>query len=233
MSEQKTSKTRQHIFLAFLLLAVPCFILLFGKMKHTFSSLPYYYPEDVVQIEKNGKMVNDTIWHTIPEFNLINQDSVAIDRRLLDGHISVVDFFFTTCTTICPKMTRQTKTLAWMLEGEYFKDVRYLSISVDPEFDVPLVLRDYQKKMESAHPQWTMATGNKEEIYDLGVNGFKLTTQEDLAAVGGFLHSEKFVLVDKDGHIRGYYDGTSPDEVRDLAEDIKMLIGEERKGLKE
>ena len=64
------------------------------------------------------------------------------------------------------------------------------------------------------------------------MHGFFLTTQEDLALAGNFLHSEKFVLVDKDGHIRGYYDGTSPDEIRDLSEDVKMLIGEERKGLK-
>jgi len=232
MTEKSSSKTRQHIILVAMLLAIPCFIIIFGKMNHSFSTLPYFYPVDVQLVEQDGNMVSDTIWHTIPEFSLLNQDSVLIDRSLIEGHVTVVDFFFTTCTTICPKMTRQMKTLAWMLEGEYFKDIKYLSISVDPEFDTPAVLREYARMMESKNPQWTLATGNKDEIYDLGVNGFFLTTQEDLSAAGGFLHSEKFVLLDKEGHIRGYYNGTSPDETRDLSEDVKMLIGEERKGLK-
>ena len=232
MNKEKTSKSRQRIFLFFLLLAIPCLIIFFGKMEHSFKTLPYFYPLDVVQSEVDGEMVNDTVWHKIPDFNLIDQNGNPLDRSYMDGHITVVDFFFTSCRTICPKMTRQMKTLIWMLEGEYFKDVRYLSISVDPEYDTPEVLSEYIKNMELETDQWALTTGVKDEIYDLGVHGFFLTTQEDLAEAGNFLHSEKFVLVDKEGHIRGYYDGTSPDDVRDLSEDVKMLIGEERKGLK-
>jgi protein SCO1 len=232
MDIEKTPKTKQRLFLFFLLLAIPCLILFFGKMEHSFKTLPYFYPVDVVQKEVAGKMQSDTIWHTIPEFQLIDQNGDSLDRGYIEGHITVVDFFFTSCRTICPKMTRQMKTLIWLLEGEYFKEVRYLSISVDPEYDTPEILSEYITNMELKTDQWALTTGVKDEIYDLGVHGFFLTTQEDLALAGNFLHSEKFVLVDKDGHIRGYFDGTSPDEIRDLSEDVKMLIGEERKGLK-
>jgi len=220
---------KKAVILFAILLLVPLFILLFGKMEHTFSTLPYYYMVDVEQKMVDGVMVNDTIYHTIPEFDLINQDGQPISEEYLQGKISVVDFFFTTCTTICPKMSRQMAQLHWLLEDEYFADVRYLSISVDPEYDQPDILKAYAKKMEADLKRWSFATGTKEVIYPLGVEGFKLSTQEDVDALGGFLHSEKFVLVDRKGHIRGYYDGTSVEDRNLLEEDIKMLIGEERR----
>ncbi|NNC82693.1 MAG: SCO family protein [Flavobacteriales bacterium] len=198
-------------------------------MQHSFRDLPYFFPEEVVQKQVDGQMVNDTIWSTIPPFQFVDHQGQTLDRSYIDGHISVVDFFFTTCTTICPKMTRQMRTLVWELEEDYFDEVRFLSLTVDPEYDTPEVLMDYRKSMEITDKRWSMATGDKEEIYDLGVNGFRVTTQEDVDQQGNFLHSEKFILVDKEGHIRGYYDGTDPEEVRELEEDIKMLIGQERK----
>lgn len=227
---------KKAVILFSILLMVPLFIVLFGRMEHTFSTLPYYYPLDVEQKMVDGVMVNDTVWHTIPDFELIDQDGQPIDQDYLKGQISVVDFFFTTCTTICPKMSRQMSQVVWLLDDEYFKDVRFLSITVDPEYDRPEVLKEYAKtyRQDPDEPlkNWKFATGTKEVIYPLGVEGFKLATQEDVDALGGFLHSEKFVLLDRQGHIRGYYDGTSTEDRQLLEEDIKMLIGEERKAEK-
>ena len=122
--------------------------------------------------------------------------------------------------------------LVFNLEEKYFDDIRFMSYTVDPEYDTPEVLAKYAKQQEAIDERWFFITGDKSEIYDLGVNGFRVTTQEDVNEQGNFLHSEKMILVDAKGHIRGFYDGTSPDEVRVLEEDIKILIGTERKRLK-
>jgi len=225
----KKSKTAQRIFLVAIFLTGFVFIFLLSRMKHDFGTLPYYYPIQDVTDASKGVIVNDTLWHTIPPFEFIDQEGNPIDNSYMLGQVTVVDFFFTTCTTICPKMTRQMKTLVWNLEEKYFEDVRFLSFTVDPEYDTPEVLKEYARKMEAQDKRWSFATGDKDEIYDLGVNGFKVTTQADVDDLGNFLHSEKMILVDEKGLIRGYYDGTSPDEVRVLEEDIKILVGTERK----
>ncbi len=227
--EQPSGNGKKFVILGSILILVPLFVLLFGKMEHSFSTLPYYYPVDVVKKDQNGVMVNDTVWHTIPEFELIDHNGNKLDRSYLEGKVCVVDFFFTTCGTICPKMTRQMSQLVWLLEDEYFEEVVFLSITVNPEYDRPEILKAYAKEMEADLTRWSFATGSKDVIYPLGVEGFKLTTQEDLAAEGGFLHSEKFVLVDKNLHIRGFYDGTTVDGRQLVEDDIKMLIGEERR----
>ncbi len=223
------SKFPQRLFLILVFLSGFAMIFLLSRMNHSFSTLPYYYPLDVVQAEKDGAVVVDTVWHTIPAFDFIDQDERQITNDHIEGHVTVVDFFFTTCTTICPKMTRQMKNLVWELDEPYFDNVRFMSFTVDPEYDSPEVLRKYAERMDIEDPRWIFLTGEKEEIYDLGVNGFKVTTQEDVNEMGGFLHSEKCILVDKDGHIRGYYDGTDSDSMRELEEDIKILVGAERK----
>jgi len=229
MTQKKKSKLGQRIFLVFVFLAGFAVVFTLSRMNHDFSTLPYFYPEDVQQIEVDGQLVMDTTWHTIPPFSFVDQDSLEIDRTAMDGHVTVVDFFFTTCTTICPKMTRQMNTLVWGLDEPYFDGVRFLSFTVDPEYDTPSVLKAYAEKQEIQDKRWSFITGPKQEIYDLGVNGFKVSTQEVVNEMGNFLHSELFILVDEAGHVRGYYDGTSPDDVRMLKEDIKILIGSERK----
>lgn len=226
------SKTPQRIFLILVFLSGFAMIFLLSRMNHSFGTLPYYYPLDVVQVEKDGEIIPDTIWHTIPSFSFLNEENAVVTNDYIEGKVTVVDFFFTTCTTICPKMTRQMKNLVWELDEPYFADVKFLSFTVDPEYDTPEVLKNYAKNMEIQDERWTFLTGDKEKIYDLGVNGFKVTTQEDVNQQGNFLHSEKCILVDKDGHIRGYYDGTDPESMRDLEEDVKILVGMERKQMK-
>jgi protein SCO1/2 len=146
----------------------------------------------------------------------------------VQGKVLVVDFFFTRCTTICPKMSVQMQQLQLKLNDDAYDDVVFLSHTVDPEHDTPEVLNAYARKLQADTARWKFLTGNKADIYLQGSDGYYLAAREDVLAEGGFLHSEKFVLVDKQRHIRGYYDGTTAEGMNALAADLKMLLKEER-----
>lgn len=165
----------------------------------------------------------DTVYHQIPAFRFLNQDSIWVTEKDMVGKIYVADFFFTTCPTICPKMKTQ---LLRIYERYATNDaVRILSHSIDPEFDNVSVLRDYANKLHVAAPRWNLVTGDKKAIYAIGQKSYMVTAQEDSNEVGGFVHSGAFILVDKDRHVRGIYDGTKEEDVNHLIEDMEKLLG--------
>ncbi|MEY4611585.1 MAG: hypothetical protein RL246_1904 [Bacteroidota bacterium] len=165
----------------------------------------------------------DTVYHQIPAFRFLNQDSTWVTEKDMEGKIYVADFFFTTCPTICPKMKTQ---LLRIYERYAANDaVRILSHSIDPEFDRVSVLRDYANKLHVEAPRWNFVTGDKKTIYTIGQKSYMVTAQEDANEVGGFVHSGAFILVDKDRHVRGIYDGTKEEEVNHLIEDMEKLLG--------
>lgn len=211
-----------------LLILPAIFLLIFSTARHNFTKLPVYGNKEAVTRQLSGKTVTDTLYHTIPPFSLTSQDNRTITEKDLQGRIYVADFFFTTCGTICPKMTKQMVRLNWKLKDHAFSDVMLVSHTVDPETDTPAVLKKYAASHEADEKRWIFLTGDKQQIYELGVNGYLISASEDVLAPGGFLHSEKFVLVDKKGRIRGFYDGTSTEEVDKLADDIKLLLKEEK-----
>lgn len=208
---------------------IPLFILLLflffapalGLAKHRYAFLPYYGPKEV-------NAPGDTTYFTVPPFAFTDQFGRPFGDRDVEGRILVVDFFFTRCTTICPRMTRQMQQLQLKLDDDAFDDVVFLSHTVDPENDTAEVLNAYARRHQADTARWKFLTGPKEDLYLLGSEGYFLAAREDVMAPDGFLHSEMFVLVDKDRHIRGYYDGTSTAEVGRLAGDIKMLLKEEK-----
>ncbi len=181
------------------------------------KSLPFLGPKIV-------SMKGDTIYHQIPDFKFLNQDSIWVTQKEVENKIYVADFFFTSCPTICPKM----KTQLLRIYERYAKNksVRILSHTIDPEFDQPAVLNEYAKKLNITAPRWNLLTGDKKTIYALGQKNYMVTAQEDKAEEGGFLHSGAFILVDKNRHVRGIYDGTKEDEVNHLIEDIEILLKE-------
>jgi protein SCO1/2 len=181
------------------------------------KKLPFLGPKEI------GKQ-GDTLYHQIPNFKFLNQDSLWISEKDVAGKIYVADFFFTTCPTICPKM----KTQLLRIYDKFAEDdrVRILSHTIDPEFDGVHVLKDYAKKLNIAGPRWNLVTGKKTDIYHLGEKSYMVTTQEDANEVGGFVHSGAFILVDKNRHIRGIYDGTKEEEVNHLMEDMALLLKE-------
>lgn len=164
----------------------------------------------------------DTLYHTIPPFAFINQEGEVFKSKQLKGKVYVADFFFTTCPTICPIMSTQMKRLQDKTSG--YENFEIISFSVNPEHDTPEILKAYGEDLEADFSNWNFLTGDQESIHDIGYGGFFVNAMEDEVAPGGFLHSEFFILVDKDGHIRGYYDGTSKEEVDQLAKDIKQLL---------
>ena len=181
------------------------------------KKLPFLGPKEI------GKQ-GDTLYHKIPDFKFLNQDSLWISEKNIAGKIYVADFFFTTCPTICPKM----KTQLLRIYDKFAEDdrVRILSHTIDPEYDGVRVLKEYAKKLNITSPRWNLLTGKKSDIYRLGEKSYMVTAQEDANEVGGFVHSGAFILVDQNRHVRGIYDGTKEEDVNHLIEDIGLLLKE-------
>jgi protein SCO1/2 len=215
------SKPLKYLALVVLLLGPITAFYLISRGDHEFMELDYFGPREAVYLE-DGSV--DTLYHQVPDFDLINQFGEPVSFKAFEGQIVIADFFFSTCPTICPAMTSNMAGLQLQLNEEHFSNVKLLSFTVNPEYDTPDVLYKYGEKHDADFDRWTFVTGPKQQIYELGVNGFMLPAQEDALAPGGFLHSEMFVLLDPDRQIRGYYDGTKLLEVRRLMNDVKMLI---------
>jgi protein SCO1/2 len=199
-----------------ILLAISLFIASCQEKK----SLPFLGPKDTHLVD--GKV--DTIYHQIPPFRFLNQDSTWVSEKDMAGKIYIADFFFTSCPTICPKMKTQ---LLRIYERYAANDqIRILSHSIDPTFDTPSVLKQYAERLQVKAPRWNMLTGDKAAIYKLGEKSYMVTAQEDKNEAGGFVHSGAFILVDKNRHVRGIYDGTQETEVNHLIEDIEILLQE-------
>lgn len=218
---------------AFVLSLFIFFSPLVGLVKHTFNYLPYYGPKEPVLVQRDGKSVVDTIYAEIPPFSFIDRYGQPFTDRDVAGKIIIADFFFTRCTTICPRMSINMQQLQLKLNDEAYKDVVFLSHTVDPENDTPAVLDEYAKKLEADPTRWKFLTGNAVDIYRMGNTGYLLSALEDSTSAEQFVHDGRFVLVDKQKHIRGYYDGTTATGMNALAADLKMLLKEERIKAKE
>lgn len=184
------------------------------------KKLPFLGPKETKEVA--GKV--DTIYHTIPNFKFINQDSVEVTELDYAGKIYVADFFFTSCPTICPKM----KTQMLRIYQRYLtnSNIKFLSHSIDPDYDRPAVLKSYANRLEVDAKKWNFVTGPKEAIYQIAQKSYMVSAQEDKQEVGGFVHSGAFILVDAQRHVRGIYDGTKEAEVNKLIEDIEILLHE-------
>ena len=195
----------------------------------------YYFPEDTVDTIVNGKRVTDTTWHQIANITLLNQlgDSVSLDT--LRGRIIVADFFFTRCPSICPTLTRNMKDLQHAFKMENPRKrldnafVQFISFSVDPERDSVPVLKRYADQYGVDSDVWWLLTGPKKTIYDFALNEVKLGLQDGGTVDSNFIHTGKFVLIDKKGIVRGYYDGLDTAALSNLAEDITLLMLERDK----
>lgn len=201
---------------------------LLGLVRHSFNYLPYYGPKEPVVVERDGKQVIDTIYATVPDFSLMDRHGKPFTQADVAGRIIIADFFFTRCTTICPKMSVQMQQLQLKLNDAAYDDVVFLSHTVDPEHDTPDVLDSYARRLEADDRRWKFLTGPATDIYRLGNAGYLLSALEDSASAERFLHDSRFVLVDKERHIRGYYEGTTAEGMNALAADLKMLLKEER-----
>jgi protein SCO1/2 len=170
---------------------------------------------------------NVPVWATLPEFVLIDQDSQPYGTEQLRGKAWIADFVFTQCPSRCPMLTREMARIQTDLRGKGWDDVQLVSISVDPENDTPEILAAYAAKHGAQTGSWQFLTGERDEIWSLSVDGFQLpiaNTENGLE--GPILHSNKFVLTDRQGRIRGYYDALEEPARSKLFRDLEIVRAE-------
>jgi len=223
MKNKNSVPVKAIILITLLLLPGSVYLYLITEI-HKFSPLPFYGPREAVTVIVDGEEQTDTIYHSIADFNFINQNGNPVSEADYEGKIYVADFFFTTCQSICPIMTSQLERVqAEFAENEH---IAILSHTVDPEMDSVEALKAYAENRTSINGKWNFVTGDKKELYRIARKGYMLSVAEGDGGPDDFIHSPLLVLIDKEKHIRGYYDGTIPEEVDVLINDIKVLIAE-------
>lgn len=196
----------------------------------------YTVPKVVDRFTNTSNLVK---FNKVPNFEFKNQEGKIITNKTYKGKVHVVEFFFSTCPTICPIMNQKMVSI----QDEFFGNPNFgiASISITPEIDTPEILKEYAKNNHITHKNWHLLTGKKDDVvYALSNKGFKLYAGKGDGDHGGFEHSGLFALVDKDGYIRSrkdefgnpimYYraieEQTFPDQIKELKEDIKILLDE-------
>lgn len=193
-----------------------CFVFLSCEKE---KNLPYFGERDYVY--KDGEII-DTIFHEIPDFTYTNQHGKLISKKDVFGKVFVADFFFSTCPSICPKMTTQMKRLQSLTKD--IDELRFLSFTINPSYDTPDVLLEYANQYGVSLDNWDFLTGDEKATHYLGVKGFLVHARADDDEPGGFAHSPSLVLIDRAGKIRGVYDGTQTEEVDQLNLDLRRLL---------
>jgi len=219
MNQQNVKKSYAFLkfALVFIILGISSIYFLTSQKR----KLPVYNPYDV-----NPKLVDSKIQHVknghkIADFNLINQNGKVITQKDYDNKIYVADFFFTRCTTICPIMSTHMADL--QKEFKNNDDIKFLSMSVTPVIDSVSVLKAYAETKGAIDTKWNLTTGDKKHIYQLARKSFMAVLDEGDGGIQDFIHTEQFILVDKKKQIRGFYDGTSSEDIQRLIDDIKLL----------
>ena len=212
------------------------------------------YKDSVITTTVNGKITNENVWHKIPDFELTNQLGQPIslkDLKMVDfetgdtsGKILVVNFFFTHCATICPRMTANIKRLQEAIKksekiGDRTADfVQFLSLTVDPDRDSVATLKKWADRFQINPNNWWLLTGDKKTIYDLSLNQMKLLAQDPVGVDTGFFHTDIIVLIDKNGVVRmprdefgnpQTYHALDENDLVKLSEDIVLLMLEKDK----
>ena len=217
----KKSKSTLTFLFFFSLVFVPILYFLVRPK----DRLPVYNPIDV-----NPRLVDDSVKHIsrnhrIAEFELVNQDGKVITKADFEGKIYVADFFFTRCQTICPIMAVNMKDLQEHYRND--PELKFLSHSVTPVMDSVPVLKAYAEKNGAIEGKWEITTGSKKHIYELARKSYFAVLDEGDGGDQDFIHTEQFILVDRSGQIRGFYDGTEKEEMQRLIDDIEILKREE------
>jgi protein SCO1 len=201
-------------------LVVPVVLFLFLKEfgRNEFA-IPVYFEKGVDSSNLSCNFTDQQ--HTIPSFELTAHTGQKIDQKVLEGNITIAEFFFTSCPTICPKMNNELIRVQEAFKDE--EEIKILSFTVDPEHDTQEVLARYAEEHHANPNQWYFLTGAKKDMYELARCGYVLPVQDGDGGVDDFVHSDRFVLVDKEKRIRGFYSGTNEEEVDRLITEIKVL----------
>ena len=199
-------------------------LIMFYKILTPKEFLPIYQPAEV-----NFNLVDSSLqhikkFHKISNFNLVNQNGNNISQEFYHNKIYVADFFFTTCPSICPIMTNNMLKVQEKIKND--PNILIVSFSVDPKTDSVAQLKRYAKEKGVDDLKWNLLTGDKRQIYDLARKSFFVAEIDKDSDSNDIIHTENFVLVDPDKRIRGFYDGTNLDEIKNLISDLSLLKGE-------
>ncbi len=208
------------VLVCILLIPVLIFLFLKGFGKNEYN-LPVYFEKGVENPFRECPL-GDTTQHFIPDFTFVNQDGLPTGRAQMEGKLTVVDFFFTSCPSICPVMSKEMERV-----NDIFRDepkVQIMSISIDPEYDTPSILKEYAEKHLAIPGKWHFLSGPKEDTFRLARCGFVLPALDGNGVPDDFVHSDKFILIDEFGRIRGYYSGTNREDVDLLILETKVLL---------
>lgn len=195
-----------------------------------------FYFDTTITKTVDGKTTTDTLWHKTANITLVNQLGDTVSLYDVKNRVIVADFFFTRCPSICPKLTRNMaklqKSFSKFREGRRVIDstiVQFVSFSVDPERDSVKALKNYADRFGVDHDNWWLLTGPKKTIYDFAINELKVPAEDGGIVDSNFIHTDRFILLDKDHVVRGYYSGLDTAALGRLAEDIGLLMLERDK----
>ena len=183
--------------------------------------LPVYQPTMVSEELVDSSIQHQRKYHTIADFKLINQNGDTITQEDYKGKIYVADFFFTTCPTICPVMTGNMVEIQEAIKND--DEVMLLSHSVTPVIDSVPQLKKYAMEKGVIDSKWNLVTGDKKQIYELARKSYLAVKTVGDGGPYDMIHTENFMLIDKKGQIRGFYDGTNKEDIQRLLKDIKKL----------
>lgn len=183
--------------------------------------LPIYQPDMVSEALVDSTIQHKRKYHKIADFKLLNQNGDTITQQTYKDKIYVADFFFTTCPTICPIMTNHM----YQIQKEIIKDddIMLLSHSVTPRIDSVAQLKKYAKEKGVLDHKWNLVTGDKKHIYELARKSYLAVKTDGNGDQYDMIHTENFMLIDKKRQIRGFYDGTNPEDIQQLLKDIETL----------
>ncbi|WP_339754663.1 SCO family protein [uncultured Winogradskyella sp.] len=183
--------------------------------------LPIYQPAMVSEELVDSTIQYQQKYHKIADFSLLNQNGETVTQNTYKGKIYIADFFFTTCQTICPIMTDHM----YQIQKEILNDddVMLLSHSVTPKIDSVAQLKKYAKEKGVIDRKWNLVTGDKKQIYELARKSYLAVKTDGVGDEYDMIHTENFILIDNKQQIRGFYDGTKPEDIEHLLEDIETL----------
>ncbi len=214
----------RKFLIGFLIFSIITICLFYSALKPV-KTLPIFNPSDV-----NPELVDSTVqykskYHTIANFSFINQNGKVITQKEYEGKIYVADFFFTTCGSICPKMT----TNLFEIQKAFANNpkVMLLSHTVFPETDSVPVLKAYAMKHNVDDSKWNLVTGDKKEIYTMARKSYLAVKLGKPSELYDMVHTENFILVDTKKRVRGFYDGTKKEDIKRLIEDITFLSNQD------
>lgn len=185
------------------------------------KKLPIYSPSMVSSELVEQELLHVKKYHRISDFNLLNQNGIEVSHNNYDNKIYVADFFFTTCPSICPIMTGN---MAYLQNEIQNNDIMFASFSVTPEIDSVEVLKKYALEKGVNDKRWNLMTGDRKDIYDLARKSYLVVKDNPETGSHDMIHTENFVLVDKERRIRGFYDGTNIEDMNKIISDIKILL---------